>query len=553
MMAGMRQLAVLVIFCIFKTISGLEYVDVTTKYGVIRGQRLLVVGQEVNQFAGIPYARPPVGRLRFAKPVDTLPWSPKILDTTKHVTVYCYDDNADENESEDCLYLSLWTPVRTDQSQLLPVLLYLYGGGFRLTGGVYDDYNGSYVARYDVIQVFADFRPNVFGFFNGNRTDAPGNVGMWDQVKVIKWLADNIEAFGGDPNGLTLAGVSSGASAALILAMSPVAKPYIRNVMLISGSVIGINASVSVSQSHTIAKSLGCNTTNYVACLRKVNTSALYAAAYSYLDFLQPFYGDDLYPIKMMPALRQGRFNTSVPLITGGTKLEYVEHYVTQCPVVSLYTNDSDYQLTRTDVKTCLETRLSTAVAEEALTHYLKNVNQSDSVQLRYAAIKAYGDFVFSCPTYFFSNIVARQRNSSDVFSVFFTYSTQVTVTECTNITWPRPCHDQERFALFGSAYRNPSLYNSTDRAYTDEMVRWWTTFAKTGRPPTMGGYRWPAYQEPPLAPITPVNLDKNEKPIWPSYVEINPTMAQNAPAYKPYTDCDNFWYKYIQLFDESS
>ncbi|KAI1305332.1 Cholinesterase [Halotydeus destructor] len=189
------QAVAVFIFYSFHGISSYKYVDVTTKYGVIRGQRLLISGQEVNQFAGIPYARPPVGRLRFAKPVDTSPWSPKVLDTTKHVAVYCYDGKTGVNESEDCLYLNIWTPVRDDQSQLLPVYLYLAGGGFRITGGVYDDYNGTYIARYDVVEVFADYRQNAFGYLSGNRTDAPGNVGMWDQVKVVQWVAENIAAF----------------------------------------------------------------------------------------------------------------------------------------------------------------------------------------------------------------------------------------------------------------------------------------------------------------------------------------------------------------------
>ncbi|KAI1305331.1 Acetylcholinesterase-1 [Halotydeus destructor] len=529
-----------------------EYVDVTTKLGVVRGQRLTVLGEQFDQFSGIPYARPPVGRLRFAKPVDTLPWAPKVLDTTKHVAVYCYDGNTTEIESEDCLYLSIWRPARADQSQLLPVYLYLYGGGFRETGGVYDNYNGSYVVRYGVVNVFADYRTSVYGFFHGNRTDAPGNLGIWDQAKVIKWIADYIDAFGGDPRQLTLAGVSSGAATAMILAVSPVTQRYISKVMAISASITGDEASVVINGSQAVATTAGCDTkANYVACLRKLNTSALYEAASAHATYMQPFHGDDLFPMKLMPALRQGRFNKSVPLLTGGSRLEYVILFALICPKVALYVPSSDANVTRADIKACLEEKVSTAVAEEAVTYYLNNVNQSDNDAMQVVGTQAYSEYVFTCPTYFASSIIARQRDSSDVFSVHFTYGTQVTVVECENITWPRPCHDEERFSMFASPYREPSVYNDTDRTYTDQMVRLWATFTQTGRPPSMSGYRWPAYQDPPLAPITPISLARNETPIWPSYLELNPLRPQKAPVYKPYTNCDQFWVKYEQLFDD--
>ncbi|KAI1305333.1 Acetylcholinesterase-1 [Halotydeus destructor] len=322
--------------------------------------------------------------------------------------------------------------------------------------------------------------------------------------------------------------------------------------MPISASIVGLESSVVVAQSANIATSLGCDVKgNYIACLRKVNTSALYEASTDYLNYLQPFYGDDLFPVKIMPALRQGRFNKSVPLLTGGTRLEYNILFALSCPLIADYTSSSDYNVTRAVILTCLETRASTAVAEEAVTYYLKGVNQSDNLAMQDIGLKVYGDYVFTCPTYFASSIIARQRDSSDVFSVYFTYGTQVTVTECTDVTWPRPCHDEERFAMFGSAYRNPTLYNDTDRKYTDEMIRLWTTFTKTGRPPSMSGYRWPAYQDVPLAPIIPSNLARNETPIWPSYLEVNPLTPQKAPVYKPYTYCDGFWSQYEQLFDD--
>ncbi|KAI1305324.1 Acetylcholinesterase-1 [Halotydeus destructor] len=531
----------------------IDYVDVTTKYGVIRGQRLLISGQQVNQFSGIPYARPPVGRLRFAKPVETLPWSPKVLDTTKHVLVYCYEGSSTKNENEDCLYLNVWSPVRADQSQLLPVYLYLNGGGFLQFGGTYDDFNSSYAVRYDFVTVFADVRTNIFGFLHGNRTDAPGNLGLWDDAMVIKWIAENIGAFGGDADSLTIAGVSSGCSLALVLAISPVTQRYIRRVICTSGSIVGHERSYIVAESRKIATSLGCdNKTNYIPCLRKLNSSTLYAAFDADTNSMVPYYGDEIFPTNMMPAMRQGKFNKSVPLLSGGSRLEYVDHFVKSCDDIATYLPTSNYSVTKALVKTCFLTIVSNTIADEMLSFYLKDVNQSDSDAMQVVATKAYGDFLFSCPTYFMSKIIASFRGSSDVFSIYYTYGTEVTVPYCEGLTWPRPCHDEERFGTFGAAYREPTEYNSTDRTYTDQLIGIWTTFGRTGRPPTMGGYRWPAYQDPPLAPITPINLGKNETQLWPSYLEVNPLRAQRAPVYKPYPNCDEFWSKHMELFNSA-
>ncbi|KAI1295438.1 Acetylcholinesterase [Halotydeus destructor] len=550
MMTSQRFLSTLLISLTLKSVCTTDFVDVKTKKGVIRGRVIQVVGQSVNEFAGIPFAKPPLGKLRFARPVAPSAWT-GILDTTKYVQRNCWENKQNRLLSEDCLYLSVWAPVR-NETDLLPVFMYINGGSFKLQTDTYDDYNASYVVRYGVVNVFANFRDNVFGFFKSETSEAPGNQGTWDLAMTISWITENIEAFGGDPKRLTLSGVSSGGSSVWILALSPVTQPFIRNVMLMSASISGNVAKDVVDASKTLATSLGCNTTkNYVSCLRRLEAKKIFTAwvNLSSNDF-QPFHGDEIFPYPLMAATRQGRFNKSVPLFSGGHPLEYFPAIGTECPLITDYVPSSNYSLTRDDVEECLETMLPNSVVNETLNYYLQDVNQSNSQALQVVMMQAYGQYYFTCPTYFASRIIAEKDGSSGVFSYYLPYGTEQTTSYCTDLTWPRPCHAEETLAMFGATYREPTLYNTTDRTYTDEIANVWTTFARTGQPPTMNGKKWPAYQDVPLAPILPSNLGSDGRSVYPNYIEINPLTTKRVPVYKPYKNCDKFWSKHMDLFD---
>ncbi|KAI1288007.1 Acetylcholinesterase-1 [Halotydeus destructor] len=301
---------------------------------------------------------------------------------------------------------------------------------------------------------------------------------------------------------------------------------------------------------------LNCTTTNYVACMRRLKPEVIVQAwaQFNGLSFA-PYVGDDLFPKHIMPALREGLFKKSVPLLSGGHPMEYITSFDASCVRIFGYNETQNYTLTSDDVKDCFTETFpnDTQLVDGAIKHYLKGVNQSDSRALQRVTALALGHYLFTCPTYFASSIIARQRDSSDVFSYYLPYGTQQTTVYCTNRTWARPCHGEERYGSFGTAFREPELYNDTDRTYTTQMIRVWSTFAATGKPPTMGGYRWPAYQDPPLAPLAPSNMGASDRPIWPSYMVVTPLGPQVAPLYKQYTDCDKFWSNHIEIYNQSS
>ena len=135
-------------------------------------------------------------------------------------------------ESEDCLFLNVFKPV-TNNEKLLPVMVYIHGGGFQLGSIFFSLSDASFLASYgEVIVVSINYRLGPFGFLYGGNSDAPGNVGFHDQLLGLKWVQENIENFGGDPNKVTIFGESAGSISVSALVQSPLAKNlFIRAIM----------------------------------------------------------------------------------------------------------------------------------------------------------------------------------------------------------------------------------------------------------------------------------------------------------------------------------
>jgi len=194
-------------------------------YGKAEGRRETAV----DIWKGIPYAAPPVGSLRFAPPEAAPPWIPSQLDASKYAPD-CYqlvdpvlNPGADlEHMSEDCLYLNVFTPAghvgRSHQgkflsggTKLLPVMLWLHGGAFQQGGARRPEYDGRRLAERDIIVVSINYRLGALGFLVSSPDGLYGNFGLMDQRAAIDWVKNNIQAFGGDPENITLFGESAGA------------------------------------------------------------------------------------------------------------------------------------------------------------------------------------------------------------------------------------------------------------------------------------------------------------------------------------------------------
>ena len=203
----------------------------------------------VRTFKGIPFAQPPVGDLRWREPQPVKNWSgardadqfgPRCMQRTSPGADYWFRSNG---MSEDCLYLNVWTPAKTGNEKL-PVLVYIFGGGFQNGDGSEPRYDGESMARQGMVAVSVNYRTNIFGFFvhpeltKESPHHAAGNYGLLDQVAALQWVQKNIAAFGGDPKRVTVAGESAGSIAVSALMASPLSKDLMAGAIGESGAAI---------------------------------------------------------------------------------------------------------------------------------------------------------------------------------------------------------------------------------------------------------------------------------------------------------------------------
>lgn len=215
-----------------------------TKQGIVEGFE----ENGIKTFLGVPFAAPPVGELRWKAPQSPASWK-GIKETKKfgpdpmQPNIFGDMNFRGDGRSEDCLYLNIWTPAtRTDEK--LPVLIYFNGGGLMAGSGSEPRYDGCAIAKEGVIGITANYREGIFGYFAHEELSAEaeykgsGNYGFLDQVEAIKWVKENIEAFGGDPNRITIAGESAGSFSVTMLMTSPLSKNNIAGVILSSGAEV---------------------------------------------------------------------------------------------------------------------------------------------------------------------------------------------------------------------------------------------------------------------------------------------------------------------------
>jgi len=208
---------------------------VETSYGAVKGEK----AGSVCVWRGIPYAAPPVGGLRFKRPVPPEPWE-GVRDATVFGPACPQSGRIKERPavvyvSEDCLTLNIWSPAAGGQKRA--VLFYIHGGSFTEGSGSDSEYEGTNLVRDgDVVLVTINYRLGALGFMDfsylGNGFTA--NCGLWDVLAALKWVNKNIEAFGGDPENVTVCGQSAGASCACALTVMDEAREYLKRAITMS-------------------------------------------------------------------------------------------------------------------------------------------------------------------------------------------------------------------------------------------------------------------------------------------------------------------------------
>lgn len=224
------------------TTDNSEFVTIETAFGRLAGQRK----HGLFQFKGIPYAKPPVGRLRWRMPEAIEPWS-GVRDAIRFGPISPQAPTQIESlmggsigeQSEDCLYLSVWTPG-CDAARR-PVMVWIHGGAFVIGAGSQGIYNGRHLAARDVVVVTINYRLGAFGFLGfadatEGRAPGSGTEGLADQILALHWVKQNIAAFGGDANNVTIFGESAGGMSVSALLASPAASGLFHKAIAQSGA-----------------------------------------------------------------------------------------------------------------------------------------------------------------------------------------------------------------------------------------------------------------------------------------------------------------------------
>ncbi|XP_066908475.1 juvenile hormone esterase [Halyomorpha halys] len=258
------------LFCAFFGLSWAAKTapEVSTSLGRLKGAVMQSRnGREFLAFTKVPFAKPPLGELRFKDPVSPEPWS-GVLDASRpHPPCYQFLNNMQVG-SEDCLYLNVYTP-KTSGSY--PVMIYFFGGGWRV-GLPGPSTSAKFFMDEDVVLVTINYRLGALGFLSTEDEKIPGNMGLKDMVAAVEWIKRDISNFGGDPNKITAFGLSAGAASAHYLCTLPRSRALLKGCISQSG-VGGSHWSLrkpgdAKKTALTVAKAVGCSSEDILTCLQ---------------------------------------------------------------------------------------------------------------------------------------------------------------------------------------------------------------------------------------------------------------------------------------------
>ncbi|XP_007523705.2 LOW QUALITY PROTEIN: cholinesterase [Erinaceus europaeus] len=512
--AGIHFLWFLLLWIFFEKASSEESI-ISTKSGKVRGVNLPVLGGTVTAFLGIPYAHPPLGRLRFQKPHPLTKWM-GIWNATKYANS-CYQNidesfpgfpgsemwNPNTELSEDCLYLNVWVP--TPKPKNATVMVWVYGGGFQTGTSSLSVYDGKFLARVErVVVVSMNYRVGALGFlaFSGN-TEAPGNMGLFDQQLALEWVQNNIAAFGGNPKSVTLFGESAGAASVSLHLLSPRSQPLFTRAILQSGSCNApwavISSNEAKNRTLALAKSIGCSSENEnetIRCLRnkepqKIILNEPFAVPYATLlsvNFGPTVDGDFLTELPDT-LLQLGQFKKT-QILVGVNKDEGTSFLIYGAPGFS---KDNDSIITREEFQeglTLVFPGLSEFGKESILFHYVDWVDDQRSEKYREALDDVVGDYNIICPALDFTPKFSGLGN--EAFFYYFEHRSS-------KLPWPEwmgVMHGYEIEFVFGLPLERRVNYTKAEEILSRSIMRHWANFAKYGNPDgnQNNSMRWPVF-----------------------------------------------------------
>ena len=319
-----------------------------TENGFVKG--IEAADPRITAFKGIPFAAPPIGENRWRAPQPCPDWEGTLeayrfnpigmQDTPGLGTdIYCREWHVDPDipMSEDCLYLNVWTNAKSVDEKL-PVMVWYFGGGLQWGYTSEMEFDGERIARRGVVVVTVNYRLNAFGFLahpelTANQSEAPTNFGHLDQVAGLKWVIRNIEAFGGDPNNITIAGQSAGGGSVLSILTSPNCSGLFQKAIIQSAMINSPYNDMKVSfiQSLSEAEQNGINFFEYMGVknleearkLDPIYVRNKYSEFYN-INRMMTTVIDEKYCVGVPLSLMMQNKHAKVPILSGITSDEFL-------------------------------------------------------------------------------------------------------------------------------------------------------------------------------------------------------------------------------------
>lgn len=473
---------------------------VKTTLGPVQGVRKTTKGRDVDVYYGIPFAKPPVGTLRFKPPLPAEPWVAvrdavskpnscfQTLDTSFNRFPGVEMWNPNTPMSEDCLYLNVWVPRGFGSQPPRATMVWIFGGGFWSGTSTLDVYDGSKLAATEnVIVVSINYRVGPLGFLYTATDDAPGNQGMLDQVMALKWVYDNVANFGGSQETITIFGESAGATSVGLHLMSPLSMNYFSRAIMQSASPTADWSVQSEAQAtvraQRLASTLGCpvsSTAGMVTCLQRADaqnvTDSMWNLVSHYFELpFAPIVDNHFLPAHPRDLLARGEVKDT-EIIIGANKDEGIFWLLYAFP--DEFPLDNGDHLSREDFKQVLK-RLNFNGDEkknDAITYeYVDSILPGARESYRDISDDISGDDLFKCPIVDFAKAYAALSPTHDVYM----YSFEQRLSSNPWPAWTGVMHGYEIEAMFGL----PLDFNYTQEevALTERVTAFWTRFAQFG------------------------------------------------------------------------
>jgi len=431
-------------------------------------------------FKGIPFAAPPVKALRWRAPQKASKWQ-GVKQATEFAPSPYQPGNPASGKSEDCLYLNVWTPAKS-ATEKLPVMVWIYGGGFSFGTTADPNTIGANLARKGVILVSVAYRVGQLGFLAHPELSAEdpnkvsGNYGLLDQIAGLKWVQKNIEAFGGDPGKVTIFGESAGGISVSMLCASPLAKGLFQGAISQSGGSFGPTRATTYPGENM--KTLTQAEASGLAYAQSANAASL--------GKLRELDAEKL-PIGM-------NLGGAWPIIDGYVipddqyKL-YKEGKYNSTPVLIGYNSDEGLSFTRErnleEFKANVEKRYGKYAAPLLAAYPLSNDGIPKSAR------DLSRDAAFGWHTWTWANLQS-QTGRANVY--FYYFDQQPEFPKNSPRYGQGSPHGQDVVYVFQTLdEKNPEI-SSSDVKLSDIMSTYWTNFAKNGNPNGEGVPRWPAF-----------------------------------------------------------